>query len=294
MGYEKEKIEEMINQGRAFVRGVEVDEAYLTDQELHLPQPPLAKAPMGGERFKLPVDFENLSIKNDFLEIINSRKSNRVYTQEGISLLELSYLLWCTQGVKEIRGKAYATLRTVPSGGARHPFECYMVVQNVEGLEPGLYHYLPMNHELERIGELDGKCHEDGVCDSVDQSQTDEKSAKSFISESLYGQKWASKADVVFYYSFVCYRAEWRYGVYAHRVVLIDAGHVTENLYLACTSLGLGTCAVGAIDGKIADQVFGLDGEEEYIFYAQPVGTIREKDAQKEKDHYRFVEEEGY
>ena len=271
MGYEKEKIEEMIKQGRDFVRGVEVDESYLTDQELHLPQPPLAKAPMGGERFKLPVDFENLSIKNDFLEIINSRKSNRVYTQEGISLLELSYLLWCTQGVKEIRGKAYATLRTVPSGGARHPFECYMVIQNVEGLEPGLYHYLPMKHELERIGEL-----------------------QNFISESLYGQKWASKADVVFYYSFVGYRAEWRYGIYAHRVVLIDAGHVTENLYLACTSLGLGTCAVGALDGKIADQVFGLDGEEEYIFYAQPVGTIREKDVQKEKDHYRFVEEEGY
>lgn len=274
MKYTKEKATEIIGWGRAFVHGVEMEEDYCTDQEMHLPQPPLVKAPMTRESQKLPMDFAQLSIKKDFLEIINERRSNRVYTQEGISLLELSYLLWCTQGVKDIRGKAYATLRTVPSGGARHAFECYLVVQKVEGLKSGLYHYLSMGHEIEMIGEL--------------------ADAKAFISESLGGQKWTAKADVIFYYSFVCYRAEWRYGAYAHRVVLMDAGHVTENLYLACTALGLGTCAVGALNGRVADQAFGLDGEEEYIFYAQPVGTIRAKDEAKEQEHYRFVEEEGY
>lgn len=270
-----EEIKKKIEMGRRFIKGVEVDEEYMTDQELRLPQPPLVKARVSDQVYKLPMDFEHLSGKKDFLEIINSRCSNRVYTQEGITLLTLSYLLWCSQGVKELRGKAYATLRTVPSGGARHPFECYMAVQKVEGLETGLYHYLPMEHAVEYLGEIP-------------------KDAVDFISDSLYGQKWAAKADVIFYYSFVCYRAEWRYGVYAHRVVLMDAGHVTENLYLACASLGLGACAIGALDGTIADRAFGLDGEEEYIFYAMPVGTIREKDRAKEKEHYRFVEEEGY
>lgn len=274
MMQKQEIIKEKIRQGRAFVRGIEVNEDYQTDQELHLPQPPLTKAGGCGKRIKLSMDFEALSIKNDFLAVINARRSNRVYTREGINLTTLSYLLWCTQGVKDIRGKAYATLRTVPSGGARHPFECYLAVQKVEGLEPGLYHYLPMEHELEWLGILEN--------------------ADQFISESLYGQKWAAKADVLFYYSFVGYRAEWRYGYYAHKVVLIDAGHVTENLYLACASLDLGTCAIGAVDGKIADAAFGLDGEEEFIFYAQPVGTIREKDKAQELEHYRFVEEEGY
>lgn len=270
----KDNAAEVILRGREFVRGIQMEEDYLTDQELHLPQPPLVKGRMSEESHKLPVDFEHLSVKKDFLEIINRRRSNRVYTQEGMSLLALSYLLWCTQGVKDIRGKAYATLRTVPSGGARHPFECYMIIQRVEGLKPGLYHYLPMDHEIEWLGDLEN--------------------AKEFIPKSLGDQKWTAKGDVIFYYSFVCYRAEWRYGGFAHRVVLLDAGHVTENLYLACASLGLGTCAVGALDGAIADQAFGLDGKEEFIFYGQPVGTVHEKNEQKEKDHYRFVEEEGY
>ena len=89
--------------------------------ELKKPQPPLAKAPVTDQIADLPKDFSVLDIDNDFLGIINRRKSHRVYTDETISLAELSYLLWCTQGVKEIRGKSYATLRTVPSGGARPP-----------------------------------------------------------------------------------------------------------------------------------------------------------------------------
>ena len=265
-------VEEMMQLGRDFLQSIEEDEGYKTDQYLKLPQPPLVKERMSEVSIKLPMDFKELEIKNDFLEIINSRKSSRVYTEEGMSLLQLSYLLWCTQGVKGIRGKSYATLRTVPSAGARHPFETYLAVQKVEGLEPGLYHYLPMTHEIELIGQLDNY--------------------KDFITKSVHGQKWASKADVMFYYSFVCYRGEWRYGVSSHRVALMDSGHVTENLYLAFASIDLGTCAIGGVD-KIADEVFKLDGKEEFMFYCQSVGTIKQQDEYKEKEFYKFVEEEG-
>jgi SagB-type dehydrogenase family enzyme len=182
-------------------------------------------------------------------------------------------MLWATQGIKDIRGKSYATLRTVPSGGARHGFETYLLVQHVKSLQPGAYHYLPLGHQLEFLHAVED--------------------LPAAISVSLEGQSWASKASAVFYWSFLPYRCEWRYGIWAHRVALIDAGHVAQNLYLACAALGLGTCAIAAFDMAICDSLFDLDGEEEFTVYASPVGTISSADQKSEKAFYQFVEDEG-
>ena len=114
-----------------------------------------------------------------------------------------------------------------------------------------------------------------------------------FAEESLCGQRWAAKANVVFYWSFVPYRSEWRYGIHAHRMIMVDMGHVGENLYLACTALGLGTCGIGAYDQKLCDKTFQLDGEEEFTLYTQSVGTVKDEDEGKEKAFYSFVEEQG-
>ena len=268
-------IEKRISAGRRlfsnYIIGPEGE--YHTDQELKKPQPPLAKAPMTDEAVRLPADFSLLRIDDDFLHIVNSRRSHPVYTDEPLTLTQLSYLLWCTQGVKSVRGKAYATLRTVPGGGARHPFECYMAVRKVEGLTPGLWHYLPLEHRIERLGWVED--------------------LEALIGRTLDGQRWAEKASVVFYYSCVFYRAEWRYGIWAHPTVLIDSGHITENLYLAATSIGLGGCAVAAVDGPEANRAFGLDGVEETVFYAMPVGTVRPEDCEAEDAFYAFVKHEG-
>ena len=91
----------------------------------------------------------------------------------------------------------------------------------------------------------------------------------------------------------MAYRAEWRYGIYAHRPALIDAGHVGQNLYLGCTGLGLGTCGIAAFSHELCNQVFGLDGEEEFVVYTAPVGTIRESDKAREQAFYQFVTDEG-
>lgn len=273
-------IQEWIQRGRGFLKARAEDDPatadYQTDQEKRLPQPPLAKAPMGGAVTSLPKGFDSLRTGDDFFTVAMKRKSSRVYTQEGMSLLQLSYLLWVTQGVKEIRGKSYATLRTVPCGGARHPFECYLLVRKVEGLAPGAYHYLPMTHQLELLTPME-----------------DDGALADRMSDSLCGQRWAAKADVVFYWSFVPYRSEWRYGIYAHRMIMADLGHVGENLYLGCAALGLGTCGIGAYVQALCDKTFQLDGEEEFTVYAQSVGTIRPEDAGAEKDFYKFVEEQG-
>lgn len=265
---------ERIQKGREWIRWTDLE--YDSDQELKRVQPPLTKAAVSDVRIGLPKQFQSLDLKKDFVEIIFRRRSNRIFTQEKMTLLELSFLLWSTQGVKEIRGNQYATLRTVPSGGARHPFETYLFVGQVDGLEPGLYHYLPLEHELELLKKIDFQ---------------NEEFKEQFV-QSVCGQKWALKANVTFFYSIVPYRGEWRYAFDAHRVMMMDAGHVTENLYLACSAMNLGTCAIAAADTKIGTEMFSLDGEEEFVFYVAPVGTISEQNEEEEQSFYAFLKEE--
>ena len=207
------------------------------------------------------------------ISLIRDRRSSRVYTEEKMSLLQLSFLLWATQGIKSIRGKSYATIRTVPCGGARHEFETYLIVRNVESLSEGIYHYLPMEHALEFLEKPEN--------------------TEEIITETLCGQKWAEKANVVFYWTMVAYRAEWRYGTHSHRVALLDAGHLCQNLYLGVTALGMGTCGIGAFSHDLCSKVFKIDGDEEYMVYTAPVGTIRPEDKAAEAAFYKFVEEEG-
>jgi len=266
---EKQLIQALIQQGRDSMKMPIEDPEYRSDQDLKLPQPLLAKPAMRPITIDLPIDFKNLPIENDFLKIINTRRSIRSYSEEKVSLLELSYLLWCTQGVKEIRGHNYATIRTVPCGGARHQFETYMILQNVESLEDGYYHYLPMSHRIECLSA--------------------HKDLKPLISKALGDQVWAAKANINFFYSVVAYRCEWRYGIYAHRVALIDAGHISQNMYLAVTSIGLGGCGVGYLNESVLNEAFELDGKEEFIFYAFPVGKIDKDLKLNEKDPYEFI-----
>ena len=150
---DKEIQAEIIQKNREFLKGYRENDPYMedfeSDQDLKLPQPPLVKAPMGGAKISLTKSFDGLPLINDCISLFRNRRSVRVFDQAPLTLEQLSFLLWATQGVKGIRGRSYATLRTVPSGGARHPFETYLLVQNVEGLRPGAYHYLPMEHALE-------------------------------------------------------------------------------------------------------------------------------------------------
>ncbi|MDD6467651.1 MAG: SagB/ThcOx family dehydrogenase [Erysipelotrichaceae bacterium] len=261
-----------VAKGRAFMR-YEEETDWESDQQLKKPQPPLVKAQIKDETIVLPKSFEELNINKNLTELLIERKSHRVYTEETISLLELSYLLWATQGVKSIRGNNYATLRTVPSGGARHPFETYLIVQYCEGLKQGIYHYLPLKHELELISEL-----EDDI--------------KNVMNQCVCGQAWVKKCSVLFLYTCVPYRAEWRYGFEAHRPALIDLGHIGENLYLSSVALGFGTCGVAAFDDTYCNQLLKIDPEQEYIVYTQPVGRIKQEDQVQEDSFYAFLKEE--
>ena len=232
-----------------------------SDQQKNLPQPPLSiegKYP----KIELDADFENVLCTTAYQDLLDLRRSERVYNRDAIMTQNhLAFLLWSSQGIMEIRGENYASFRPVASGGARHAFETYIVVRNVENLKPGLYHYLPLEHvgekrvTIEFIKEIEN--HDE--C----------------ISDMLVGQKFAVNAQVVIFLSCVAYRAEWRYSHMAHRVALIDLGHVGQNWMLSATAMGYGSCCFAAFDQKTCDNIIGLDGFEEYTVYACSVGRAR-------------------
>ncbi|MGB9837724.1 SagB/ThcOx family dehydrogenase [Methanothermobacter sp.] len=224
-----------------------------TPQSMGVAAPPFEKPwPEDAEMVDLPVlDWAEM-VDVNVVSCIRNRKSRRSYTDMPLKLEELSFLLWATQGIRLIAG--YSAFRTVPSAGCRHTFETYLAVFNVEGLEVGLYRYIPSVHRL-MVEYLD-----------------DNLSRR--IVEASFDQRFTGESAVTFIWTTVPYRMEWRYGLAAHRVILIDAGHVCQNLYLACEAIGAGTCAVAAYDQEYLDEVLGVDGADEFAIYMAPVGKI--------------------
>lgn len=228
-----------------------------TDQKQKLPQPPLQKfVEEDAEIIVLPKANKDVITKTNIFDCLMERKSNRIYTEESLSLEELSFLLWSTQGVKKVVGKVnFATFRTVPSGGARHPFETYLVINRVEGLRKGVYRYLPLDHKLVFL---------------FDKNNMEEE-----VAEAVSGQKFIVNSAVIFVWSCIPYRSEWRYDISAHKTILQDSGHLCQNLYLACEAIGCGTCAIGDYNQEIIDKFFMLDGKDEFVIYAAPIGKAK-------------------
>lgn len=228
----------------------------ISDQQKGLPQPPLVKPyDPNGEIVDLPAP-EKCSLKHDSLtRAFKERKSQRLYKKASVSLEELSYLLYNTQGIRDYRPGKTATLRTVPSAGARHPFETYLACMNVEGLKRAVYRYLPETHQLLLVREYGDDMEE-------------------VVGHTALKQIFVGNCAVTFFWSAVMYRSEWRYPTHAQKVVLIDVGHVCQNLYLACEAIGCGTCGIGAYDQELADQLCEIDSEEEFVVYLAPVGRV--------------------
>lgn len=221
-----------------------------TDQNRGVAPPPVEKPfDPGGERVDLPAFGENG--KGDLQAAIRNRESRRAYGYQPLSLAELSFLLWATQGVRRRLDRGHA-LRTVPSAGCRHALETYLAVLNIDGLRQGVYRYLPLEHQL------------------LFEFAEEELGAK--MARAALGQAYPAKAAVTFVWTALPYRMEWRYGLAAHKVIALDAGHVCQNLYLACETIGAGTCAIAAYDQDELDRLLRVDGKEEFAIYLAPVG----------------------
>ena len=191
--------------------------------------------------------------RKSVFDSIKKRQSHRAYTGEPISLEELSYLLWATQGIHRIIHNGQTVIRTVPSAGARHPFEAYIFINSVKGYESGLYRYLGIEHKLLTL--------------EIRSSMVNDVHAGTY-------EQYVIDSAVVFIWTVIPYRAEWRYGPLAHKMIAQDSGHLCQNLYIACESIGIGTCAIGAYNQKKLDEVLGVDGEDEFTIYVATVGRL--------------------
>ncbi|NLK28784.1 MAG: SagB/ThcOx family dehydrogenase [Clostridiales bacterium] len=227
-----------------------------TDKMKGLPQPDIVKPYDPNSRIiSLPTVNSDILKKRDVYECLKDRRSIRHYSEETISLDELSYLLWATQGITGTN-KVGLTLRTVPCSGATHSFETYLFIMNVAGLEKGIYRYLPIEHKLLYMFALED------IDKRLDEISLDQPFVPHFT----------KKSAVTFAWSTTPYRSEWKFDVSAHKKILIDVGHVCQNLYLAGESLDMGVCAIGIYDQEAIDNLLQLDGEEEFIIYLAALG----------------------
>ncbi|MGB9937486.1 MAG: SagB/ThcOx family dehydrogenase [Methanobacterium sp.] len=224
-----------------------------TDQNRGVAPPPLEK-PYSDDKPKIKLHQANWDQKFNIklTDAIGSRESRRRYLDEPLTLEELSFLLWATQGVRFISGPN--AFRTVPSAGCRHALETYLAIFNVEDVNPGIYRYLPLSHEL------------------IFEKEEDNLQEK--VSRATMGQIFAGNGALTFIWSAIPYRMEWRYGLASYKEIALDAGHVCQNLYLACEAIGAGTCAIAAYDQEYLDKLLELDGEDEFAIYIAPVGKI--------------------
>ncbi|MCK5628107.1 SagB/ThcOx family dehydrogenase [Candidatus Bathyarchaeota archaeon] len=196
-------------------------------------------------KLRLPEGTKNLSLE----ESLKNRRSVRRFASEPINKIQLSYLLWASTGIRrKVGGYEF---RTAPSAGALYPIETYLISNNVDGLEKGIYHYSVRSHLLEELKTGDF--------------------AQAFAQAAL-GQELIRESAIVVIWTAIFARSKWKYNQRAYRYVYLDAGHIAQNLALAASSVNLGSCQIGAFFDDEINQLVGVDGKDESALYMSVVG----------------------
>lgn len=185
-------------------------------------------------------------------EAIALRRSERSYAKLPLKLEQISQILWSAQGITDRRG-----FRAAPSAGATYPLEIYAVVKDggVDGLEAGVYRYIPEKHALELVKEGDYSAELMSAC---------------------LDQDWVGKAPLNIVIVAIYERTTRRYGERGKRYVYMEVGHVGQNIYLQATAIGLGTVAIGAFYDDEVKKVLSLP-KEEVPLYVMPIGVSLRK-----------------
>jgi SagB-type dehydrogenase family enzyme len=178
-------------------------------------------------------------------DAMRKRRSRREFALAPLKLSEIAQLLWAAQGVSDPRG-----LRSAPSAGALYPLELYIVAENVDGLEAGVYHYRSEEHTLERV--IKGK-------------------RRNRLYLAALAQECVKEAPAAVVITAVYERVTGKYGKRGVRYVHMEAGHAAQNFYLQAESLGLATVVVGAFSDRGVQKAIGAAKEEEPLCI-MPVG----------------------
>lgn len=222
----------------------------LTDKE---PPAPYKDYPQA-KKIKLPLlNYSGKQVEAAEIEAL----PNGNFSSEAISLEELSQILFSADGI--IKKEEKIDLRTAPvplpqtrSFSYMHPIEIYVLVKQVSGLRNGLYHYSFIGHSLEFINEklkdMPNCCFEQPVLDN---------SAAAIILTGIPA------------------RLTWAYDTRSYRYIYMTAGAVSQNIYLECASLGLGSTATASFHDDSYNQFLGIDGENEVTLILHLIGRIK-------------------
>ena len=209
-------------------------------------------------KIKLKSPKDNLKISLE--DILLKRRSLRNFSKKAIpiskiyKLLQLSYGVSGFSSIKSNSETQNYKLRSAPSAGALYSCELYLLALNVKNLEKGVYHYLPEASELEMLKS---------------NNNLEERIHESIIDPQQF-QNWA--AALIITGTFI--KAVTKYGERGYRYVLLDAGHIGQNIYLTATALNLGVVGVcGFYDDKV-NNVLSLDGQNESTLYIMLIGQI--------------------
>jgi len=245
------------NAGQIYMANSCYNKLSASPQEQGLPQPPLElPIPAGAELIPLKL-HEELSVPDMNLRAaVEARRTIRAYEQTPLSLDETAYLLWLSQGVKRVSSRP-STARTVPSAGARHAFETILLVNRVEGLEPGLYRYMAIEQGLVKLPAAPDVASR--LVKACKEQPQLENCAAAFI--------WVAVVERMF----------WRYTERGYRYLHLDAGHVCQNLALGAEQIGCGICPIAAFYDDELNAELGLDGEQQFVVYLATVGKKLER-----------------
>jgi len=214
------------------------------------PCPPEKSYPPSCPRTALPPPRTNGG--TGLWEAIRSRRSIRSYGAREVLLPELSQLLWAANGITG--EEAGWRFRAAPSAGALYPVETYVAARNVRSLDAGLYHYEAGAHALALLKPGDRR----------------EEWARAAL-----GQEMCAQASLLFIWTAVVGRSAQKYGQRAYRYLYLDAGHMAQNVALACVALELGCCMVGALFDDELNALLDVDGHDETVVYMASIGPLR-------------------
>lgn len=198
---------------------------------------------------KIPLPRTWVLAEDQLTPLLQHRRSLRKYSAEPISLEHLAFLLWASQGITGQAGNYL--FRATPSAGALYPVETYISAHSITGLAAGIYHFDAEHFALDRLTERD------------------EAEA---VARACLDQNFMARAAVVFLWTGVFRRAMSKYGDRGMRYILIDAGHICQNVLIAAEAVGCGGCPIGAFYDSELNHLLQIDGEEESILYAASVG----------------------
>ncbi len=238
--------------GKQFMHETKPQFAEESQQHQGLPQPPLELDYDPAAHLIPLLEVGDLpAYALDLKQAMEQRKTLRSYQEHPLTLAELSFLLWATQGIKRVTSRP-VTFRTVPSAGSRHAFETYLLINQVEGIQPGLYRYIALEHALLPVKQGEA--------------------INNQITTACFDQHQVRDSAVTFIWVTVLERMYWRYGERGYRYLHLDAGHVCQNLYLAAEAIQSGVCAIAAFNDDEINRVLGLDGENQFVIYLGSVG----------------------